>query len=69
MQPPAPRVRSETLPEDVLQKMHAPPPGPDAPPVIDPTSDWPADADGFIFGTPTRFGSMTAQMKVRRRHR
>eukprot|EP00798_Chlamydomonas_sp_ICE-L_P030165 gene30165-35145_t len=50
---------AETLPEEVLAKMHAPAkPGY---PIIDPhTLD---QADGFVFGFPTRFGIMAAQMK------
>lgn len=51
---------AETLPEEVLGKMHAAP-KPDVP-IIDPHTL--ADADGFLFGFPTRFGSMPAQMKA-----
>jgi len=51
----------ETLPEDVLAKMHAAP-KPDDIPIIDPhVID---QADGFVFGFPTRFGMMAAQMKA-----
>lgn len=51
---------AETLPPEVLEKMHA---GakPDLP-VISPRQL--ADADGIIFGFPTRFGMMAAQMKA-----
>ncbi|CAK9220684.1 unnamed protein product [Sphagnum troendelagicum] len=50
----------ETLPEEVLLKMSAPP-KPDVP-IIDPAQL--ADADGFIFGFPTRYGMMAAQFKA-----
>ena len=50
----------ETLPEEVLQKLGAPPKS-DAP-VITP-NELP-EADGFLFGFPTRFGSMAAQFKA-----
>lgn len=50
----------ETLPTEVLEKMHAAP-KPDIP-VIDVVQL--PEADGFLFGFPTRFGSMPAQMKA-----
>ncbi|PNH07277.1 Flavoprotein-like protein YCP4 [Tetrabaena socialis] len=50
---------AETLPEEVLGKMHAPPKSDY--PIIDPTTL--PEADGFVFGFPTRFGMMAAQMK------
>jgi len=50
---------AETLPDEVLEKMNAAP-KPDVP-VLDPKSL--ADADGILFGFPTRFGMMCAQMK------
>ena len=50
----------ETLPEEVLGKMGAPP-KPDVP-VITPQEL--AEADGIVFGFPTRFGMMAAQMKA-----
>jgi len=50
----------ETLPEEVLGKMGAPPKTDD--PIIS-AKDLP-DADGIIFGIPTRFGMMAAQMKA-----
>ncbi|KAL0688635.1 hypothetical protein Bca4012_088312 [Brassica carinata] len=50
----------ETLPEDVLSKMSAPPKR-DAP-LITPNDL--AEADGFVFGFPTRFGMMAAQFKA-----
>ncbi|CAO2177976.1 unnamed protein product, partial [Urochloa humidicola] len=50
----------ETLPEEVLGKMGAPP-KPDVP-VITPQEL--AEADGILFGFPTRFGMMAAQMKA-----
>ena len=51
----------ETLPQDVLTKMKAPPPD-ESVPVI--AVDELPKADGFIFGFPTRFGNMPAQMKA-----
>ena len=50
---------AETLPKEVLEKMHA---VEKSDPVVDPTSL--AEYDGFIFGMPTRFGMMPAQMKA-----
>jgi NAD(P)H dehydrogenase (quinone) len=50
----------ETLPDIVLGKMHAAP-KPDYP-VLDPKDL--ANADGFLFGIPTRFGNMPAQWKT-----
>ncbi|KNC76342.1 flavoprotein YCP4 [Sphaeroforma arctica JP610] len=49
----------ETLPEEVLAKMHAPP-KPDYPVV---TAEQLVDFDGIMFGIPTRFGMACAQMK------
>ncbi|KAG2433240.1 hypothetical protein HXX76_008310 [Chlamydomonas incerta] len=50
---------AETLPAEVLEKMHAPPKSDY--PII--TSKELPEADGFVFGFPTRFGMMAAQMK------
>ncbi|KAK9209477.1 hypothetical protein WN944_001843 [Citrus x changshan-huyou] len=50
----------ETLPEEVLGKMSAPPKS-DVP-IITPSEL--AEADGFVFGFPTRFGMMAAQFKA-----
>ena len=50
----------ETLPAEVLAKMHAPPKA-DVP-ILDPHAL--ADADCILFGFPTRFGMMAAQMKA-----
>ncbi|KAH9918720.1 1,4-benzoquinone reductase [Epithele typhae] len=50
----------ETLPEDVLTKMHAPPKS--AYPVITPAEL--AAFDAFIFGVPTRYGNFPAQWKA-----
>jgi NAD(P)H dehydrogenase (quinone) len=50
---------AETLPEEVLAKMHAPPKK--SHPIIDPHTL--ADADAFIFGFPTRFGTVASQFK------
>ncbi|KAL0912104.1 hypothetical protein M5K25_018054 [Dendrobium thyrsiflorum] len=50
----------ETLPEEVLGKLHAPPKG-DAPII---TASELAEADGILFGFPTRFGMMAAQFKA-----
>lgn len=52
---------SETLPIDVLNQMKAPPKD-DTIPEITP-EELPA-ADGVLFGFPTRYGSMAAQMKA-----
>ncbi|KAI8373149.1 NAD(P)H:quinone oxidoreductase, type IV [Radiomyces spectabilis] len=49
----------ETLPEEVLTKMHAPA-KPDIPVI---TTEELKEADGFLFGFGTRFGTMPAQMK------
>ncbi|GAB2284606.1 hypothetical protein Dimus_019062 [Dionaea muscipula] len=51
----------ETLPESVLTLMGAPPKS-DHVPII--TADELGDADGFVFGFPTRFGMMAAQFKA-----
>lgn len=51
----------ETLPPHVLDKMKAPPKDKSVP--IISAKELP-DADGFIFGFPTRFGAMAAQMKA-----
>ncbi|KAL1924193.1 uncharacterized protein VTP21DRAFT_7228 [Calcarisporiella thermophila] len=47
----------ETLPQEVLEKMHAPPKSDD--PIITPAKL--AEADGILFGIPTRYGSKSAQ--------
>eukprot|EP00878_Enallax_costatus_P027726 GHUV01029874.1.p1 GENE.GHUV01029874.1~~GHUV01029874.1.p1 ORF type:complete len:210 (+),score=57.23 GHUV01029874.1:164-793(+) len=52
---------AETLPAEVLAKMHAPEKPTDVP-IIDPHII--DQADGFVFGFPTRFGMMCAQMKA-----
>jgi NAD(P)H dehydrogenase (quinone) len=52
---------AETLPADVLEKMHAPAKDAAVPVAVPGTID---QADGFAFGTPTRFGMMSAQMKA-----
>ncbi|CAG9464895.1 unnamed protein product [Pedinophyceae sp. YPF-701] len=49
----------ETLPEEVLAKMGAPP-KPDVPVI---TAEQMKEADAFLFGLPTRFGSIPAQMR------
>lgn len=51
---------AETLPEEVLTKMHAPPKK-DVP-ILD-VHNLP-EADGFLFGFPTRYGNMAAQFKA-----
>lgn len=51
----------ETLPNLVLQKMKAPA-KPDDVPVIRPEQL--VEADGFLFGFPSRFGVMAAQCKA-----
>lgn len=50
----------ETLPEEVLGKMQAPPKS--EVPIIEPKQL--VDADGLVFGFPTRFGMMAAQFKA-----
>ncbi|CAN6331739.1 unnamed protein product [Urochloa humidicola] len=52
---------AETLPEEVLGKMHAPPKREDHPVI---TAQQLAEADGVLLGSPTRFGTMAAQMKA-----
>ncbi|KAI9247627.1 flavoprotein-like protein [Sporodiniella umbellata] len=51
---------AETLPEEVLIKLHAPA-KPEIPII---TVDALTEADAFIFGIPTRFGTLPAQMKA-----
>ena len=50
----------ETLPKEVLQLMQAPEKD-DQVPII--SAEKLVEADGLLFGFPTRFGSMAAQMK------
>lgn len=50
----------ETLSPEILEKIHAPPKD-ESVPII--TADKLPDADGLIFGIPTRFGSPAAQIK------
>ena len=52
----------ETLPPEVLEKMQAPPKDP-AVPVIASATEL-QEADGLLFGFPTRYGAMAAQMKA-----
>ena len=52
---------AETLPEEALGKMGAPPKD-ESIPVADPHTL--PEADGILFGTPTRFGVMSSQMKA-----
>ena len=51
---------AETLPEEVLVKMHAPPKDRSVPLI---RAEQLVEADGFLFGMPTRFGSVPTQMK------
>ncbi|OEL26507.1 putative NAD(P)H dehydrogenase (quinone) FQR1-like 1 [Dichanthelium oligosanthes] len=51
----------ETLPEEVLGKMHAAPKREEHPVI---TARELAEADGVLLGFPTRFGMMAAQMKA-----
>ncbi|KAL6711988.1 flavodoxin-like fold protein [Coniothyrium glycines] len=51
----------ETLPQEVLTKMHAPP-KPDVPILTDPAQL--EEFDGILFGIPTRYGNMPAQFKT-----
>ena len=57
--PHPPRI-AETLPEDVLAKMYAPPKP--AYPILAPADL--AQFDAFVFGIPTRFGNFPAQWKA-----
>ncbi|CAM6097670.1 unnamed protein product [Calypogeia fissa] len=52
---------AETLPQEVLDKMHAPPKDPEVP-IID-VHQLP-EADGYLFGFPTRYGCMAVQFKA-----
>ncbi|KAG0564838.1 hypothetical protein KC19_8G144200 [Ceratodon purpureus] len=51
----------ETLPSDVLTKMSAPPKDEFIPTI---TAAQLTEADAFLFGVPTRYGMMAAQMKA-----
>jgi hypothetical protein len=51
---------AETLDESILAKMHAP----DKPDVPIITASQLTEPDGLIFGLPTRYGMMCAQMKT-----
>ncbi|KAJ1888808.1 hypothetical protein LPJ81_006248 [Coemansia sp. IMI 209127] len=51
---------TETLSADVLEKMHAPP----KQNIPEITADKLVEADGFVFGFPTRFGTAPAQVKA-----
>ncbi|KAJ3673573.1 hypothetical protein LUZ60_005565 [Juncus effusus] len=52
---------AETLTQDVLDKMHAPSKDPEIPII---TAAELEKADGILFGFPTRYGAMAAQMKA-----
>ena len=52
---------AETLPKEVLEKMHAAPKDADVPVI---TTAQLAEADGVLFGIPTRFGTVPAQVKA-----
>ena len=52
---------AETLSEEILIKMHSPAKNRDIPVI---RADQLPEADGFLFGMPTRFGSVPAQMKA-----
>lgn len=52
---------AETLPAELLEKIHAAPKDPDVPVI---TADKLPEADGLIFGLPTRFGSVASQVKA-----
>lgn len=54
---------AETLPEEVLSKMHAPAKASDVPVLEDPSTLEAYDA--FLLGIPTRYGNFPAQWKVR----
>ena len=52
----------ETLPEEVLTKMHAPAKDSSVPVLDDPAKL--KEYDGFLLGIPTRYGNFPAQWKV-----
>ncbi|GJN80243.1 minor allergen Alt a 7 [Purpureocillium lilacinum] len=52
----------ETLPDDILGMMHAPPKPSDIPVLEDPQTL--AAYDGFLLGIPTRYGNMPTQWKA-----
>ncbi|CAF0943312.1 unnamed protein product [Rotaria sordida] len=52
---------AETLPDEMLKKMHVPPKNKDIP-IIRP--DQLPEADGFLFGMPTHFGTIPTQIKT-----
>jgi NAD(P)H dehydrogenase (quinone) len=54
----------ETLPEDVLEMMGAVEAQKKLSAIPELTLDTLKDADGFIFGIPTRFGNMTGQVRA-----
>ena len=58
---PLPAQVEETLPPEVLEKMHAAPKPTDIPIA---TPEALAAADGALFGMPTRFGMMPTQVKA-----
>jgi NAD(P)H dehydrogenase (quinone) len=53
---------AETLTDDVLAKMHAPPKPTDIPTLSNPSVL--EEYDGFLFGIPTRYGNFPAQWKT-----
>ncbi len=53
---------AETLSDEVLAKMHAPPKPTDIPVIDDPTAL--EEYDAFILGIPTRYGNFPAQWKA-----
>lgn len=53
----------ETLPEEVLAKMHAPPKPTDVTVLSDPATL--ESYDAFLLGIPTRYGNFPGQWKVR----
>ena len=52
----------ETLSDEVLKKMYAPPKDTSVPVLEDPATL--AEYDAFLFGIPTRFGNFPVQWKV-----
>ncbi|KAM3066030.1 flavodoxin-like fold protein, variant 2 [Clarireedia jacksonii] len=51
----------ETLPQEVLEKMHAPPKNADIPVINAKTLE---NYDAFLFGVPTRYGNFPTQWKA-----
>jgi NAD(P)H dehydrogenase (quinone) len=53
----------ETVPQDIFNKIGGKTPDPNVPVMTPDKLSLMTDADGFLFGTPTRYGLMSSQMK------